>query len=286
MENPEQTPVRLVDSHCHLDLEQFQDDRDAVMERARAQGVVAVVNPGIDLAHSLAAIALGEQYPEVYAAVGIHPNSADKVGAAVLDELARLAGHPKVVAVGEIGLDYYWDRVEPQVQQQAFWAQLELAASLGLPVIIHNREADQDVIKILEAWVNSATFRNSPLADRPFAGVLHAFSGDRELAERAYGWNFVLGLGGPVTFKNARRLQALVPTLRLDRLMVETDAPYLTPHPYRGRRNEPGHVRLVAEKLADLYDRPLHQVAAQTTATAVQFFGLPLPVDSETALHP
>ncbi len=274
--------IPLVDSHCHLDLEPFQVDRDQVVERARAQGVVAIVNPGIDLEHCRAAIQLSEAYPEVYAAVGIHPNSSGDLAPATLEALERLAGHPKVVAIGEIGLDYHWDRVAPQVQVRAFREQLALAASLGLPVIVHNREAHADVAAVLEEWVGSPAFRNSPLAQRPFAGVLHAFSGDRELAEQAYRWNFVLGLGGPVTFKNARRLQTLVPSLRRDRLLVETDAPYLAPHPHRGRRNEPGHVRLVAEKLAQLYGCSLHEIAAQTTATAIQFFGLRTAVDSMT----
>ncbi len=286
MQTTQGAPISLVDSHCHLDLEPFQVDRDRVLERARAQGVVAIVNPGIDLEHCRAAIRLSEQYPEVYAAVGIHPNSSGDLAPATLEELERLAAHPKVVAIGEIGLDYHWDRVSPQVQARAFREQLALAASLGLPVIVHNREAHQDVAGILEEWVRSPEFRNSPLAQRSFAGVLHAFSGDRELAERAYRWNFVLGLGGPVTFKNARQLQALVPSLRRDRLLVETDAPYLAPHPHRGRRNEPGHVRLVAEKLAQLYGCALHEIAAQTTATAVQFFGLHTAVDSMTTLHP
>ncbi len=264
----------LVDSHCHLDLEQFAADRDAVIARARANGVRLIVNPGIDLQHSRQAIALAETYDEVYAAAGIHPNSSAGYTPAMLDELRALAAHPKVVAIGEIGLDYYWHDAAPAQQRVALRDQLALAAELGLPVIIHNREADEDVAAELRAWVNSAAFRKSPLAARPYAGVLHAFGGDLALAEEAYGWGFVLSLGGPVTFKNARDLHALVPQLRRDRLMLETDAPYLTPHPHRGKRNEPGYVKLVCEQLARLVGVSATQIAAESTALAEQFFGL------------
>ena len=141
-------------------------------------------------------------------------------------------------------------------------------------MIIHNREADEDIAAELRAWVNSADFRESPLAARPFAGVLHAFGGDLALAQEAYGWGFVLSVGGPLTYKNARDLHALAPQLRRDRLMLETDAPYLTPHPHRGKRNEPGYVKLVCEQLAHLTGVPAAEIAAQSTALAEQFFGL------------
>ncbi|MEZ4634694.1 MAG: TatD family hydrolase [Caldilineaceae bacterium] len=160
----------LVDSHCHLDLEHFDEDRDAVVQRARDVGVRVIVNPGIDLDHCRRALALAEHFPEVYAAVGFHPNSSDQFSLPALDEVRKLAAHPKVVAIGEIGLDYYWDKVDPEQQRTAFVAQLELAATLGLPVIIHNRDATHDVVPILEDWVQSAAFRASPLAERPYAG--------------------------------------------------------------------------------------------------------------------
>lgn len=264
----------LIDSHCHLDLDQFHADRADVLARAQAQGVQAIVNPGIDLGHSRQAIALAEAYPSVYAAVGIHPNSSGDFDGRALAALGQLAAHPRVVAIGEIGLDYYWDKVDPAQQAVAFRGQLRLAAELGLPVIIHNRDASADVAAILAEWASSDETRRSPLADRPFWGVLHAFGGDEELAQQAYSWNFVLGLGGPVTFKNARSLHSLVPALRLDRLMLETDAPYLAPHPFRGKRNEPGHVALVAQKLAELTSQPVAQIARQTSAVACTFFGI------------
>ena len=266
------TVPTLVDSHCHLDLEQFDADRAAVLERAQARGVSMIVNPGIDLLHCRQAIDLADRHPQVYAAVGIHPNSSADFSAQTLAQLRGMVDHPKVVAVGEIGLDYYWGTVSRQQQAQALRAQLELAAELGLPVIIHNREASTDLARILQEWAASAQTRNSPLAEKPFWGVLHAFSGDAELAHAAHNWNFALGLGGPVTFRNARALHQLVPHLDLDRLMLETDAPWLTPHPFRGKRNEPAYVALVAERLAELLAVPVEEIAARTTAVAHSIF--------------
>jgi len=266
------TVPSLVDSHCHLDMEQFDADRAAVLERAQACGVSMIVNPGIDLVHSRQAIALADQHPQVYAAVGIHPNSSADFSEQTLTQLRELVDHPKVVAIGEIGLDYHWDTVSRQQQARAFRAQLDLAAELGLPVIIHNREASTALAQILQEWASSAQTRNSPLAERPFWGVLHAFSGDAALAQAARGWNFALGLGGPITFKNARALHNLAPQLGLDRLMLETDAPWLTPHPMRGKRNEPAHVALVAERLAELLGTPIEEIAARTTAVARSIF--------------
>jgi len=275
--------LALVDSHCHLDLEQFDPDREAVLERARAAGVQLIVNPGIDLEQCRRSIALAEQYPEVYLAVGIHPNSSGDFKLDTIAELRQLAAHPKVVAIGEIGLDYYWEKVEHAKQAFAFRAQLALAAELGLPVIIHSRESNADVASIIEEWITNDATRHSPLATRAFAGVLHAFSGDLTLAQAAYAWNFVLSLGGPVTFKNARALHSLVPQLRPDRLMLETDAPYLTPHPHRGERNEPAYVALVCEKLAELWEKTPAAVAAASTKLAYQFFGLEDQLVSESA---
>ena len=266
------TVPTLVDSHCHLDLEQFDADRAAVLERAQARGVSMIVNPGIDLLHCRQAIDLADRHPQVYAAVGIHPNSSADFSELTLDQLRGMVDHPKVVAIGEIGLDYHWGTVSRQQQAQAFRAQLELAAELGLPVIIHNREASTDLAGILQEWASSAQTRNSPLAEKAFWGVLHAFSGDAELAQAAHRWNFAIGLGGPVTFRNARALHQLVPHLVLDRLMLETDAPWLTPHPFRGKRNEPAYVALVAAKLAEFLAVPVEEIAARTTAVALSMF--------------
>lgn len=264
----------LVDSHCHLDVQQFAGDRHAVIQRARDAGVRLMVVPGIDLEHCRQALALAAKNSDVYVAVGIHPNETGDFDALTLAAVEELAGRDKVVALGEIGLDYYWQRVPRQVQWDAFEAQLSLAARLGLPVIIHNRAAHADVAAVLSAWVGGAEFAASPLAQRPYAGVLHAFGGDLALAEAATTWNFVLSLGGPVTFTNAKQLHALVPQLRRERLMLETDAPYLTPHPHRGKRNEPAYVALVCEQLAALYGLTPAQVAWDSTQLALRFFGL------------
>ncbi len=272
----------FIDTHCHLNLPHFDADREAVIARAQAAGVDAIVTIGIDLAHSAAAIALAERYPPVYATVGIHPNDAIDMGPETIAELRRLAGpsphsesksQRKVVGIGEIGLDYYWQRTPVEVQKDALRQQLDLAAELGLPVIIHDREAHDDVRAELRHWVRRR-LPGSPLAARPIPGVLHSFSGDLAMAEEAYDWGFVLGLAGPVTFKNARDLHTLAARFRPDRLVIETDAPYLAPHPHRGQRNEPAHVRLVAEKLAELWEMPLAQVAAMTTTTACRLYGL------------
>ena len=282
---PRVKTINLIDSHCHLDLPQFAADRTEVMERARAAGIGLIVAPGIDLPQCRQALELADAHAELYVAVGIHPNSADQCDAATLDDLRRLAAHPKVVAIGEIGLDFYWKTVAPDVQHAAFERQLDLAAELGLPVIIHSREANDAVTAMLRRWVASAAFQRSRLAQRRYAGVLHAFSGDLALAEEAYGWNFVLGLGGPVTYRNAHALHALAPALRLDRLLLETDAPYLTPHPHRGQRNEPAYLALVCAQLAQLYGQTPEQIAAQTTATALCFYGLEDRFGVDSAPH-
>ena len=263
----------LIDTHCHLDLSQFDADREEVLARAMAADVTALVTIGIDLDHSRKAIALAERHPQVYATAGIHPNETTAFRPGALTGLRNLAAHPKVVAIGEIGLDYYWQRVPAAIQKIAFRGQLDLAAELGLPVVIHDRDAHEDVRAELRAWVHDR-LPGSPLAQRPFAGVLHSFSGDLAMAEEAYEWGFVLGLAGPVTFKNTRDLHVLAPQLQPDRLLLETDAPYLTPHPHRGQRNEPAYVRLVAEKLAELWDMPVAQVTTLTTNTARALYGL------------
>ena len=263
----------LVDSHCHLTFSAYDADRDQVLARAAARGVTRVVNIGTDLEDSQAVIALTRQHRGLYATVGCHPNQSASLPADYLDRLRDLAQAPGVVGIGEIGLDFYRARAPEARQTRIFREQLELAAHAGLPVIIHCREAMPQVLRMLREWTDSAVFRGSALAQRPFSGVLHAFSGDREDARRAYAMDFALGLGGPVTFRNARGLHRLVPQLDLDRLMLETDAPYLTPDPHRGKRNEPGHVALVCQGLARLRAMPYDQIAAATTRVAHRFFG-------------
>ena len=268
------TTYPLVDSHVHLDAKQFDGDRAAVLRRACDAGVRLMVIPGVDVDHCHKALALAQAHAELYVAVGIHPNETGDFDDAILATVEELAAHPKVVALGEIGLDYHWQRVPHADQWAAFEAQLALAARLGLPVIIHNREANADVAAILSAWVAGTDFATSALARRPYTGVMHAFSGDLALAQAAYGWNFVLSLGGPVTFTNAKALHALVPQLARQRLLLETDAPYLTPHPHRGQRNEPAYVALVCAQLAALYGVTPARMAWESSRLALEFFGL------------
>lgn len=257
----------LIDTHLHLDFHQYDEDRDQVIERALEAGVTQMITIGTSLATSQRAVELSDQFQSVWAAVGIHPNDATEWSRDAETTLRQLARHPKVVAIGEIGLDYYWDRVSPPIQQRAFDEQLALAADLGLPVIIHDREAHEDVMCTLRRWVKTLT------DDAP-RGVLHFFSGDIKMAQEAIKLGFYLGTDGPVTFKKARDLQSVVAALPLERLLIETDAPFLAPHPRRGRRNEPAYVSYVAQKVADLQHITLEEVAKQTTVNARSLFGL------------
>ena len=262
--------IDLVDSHCHLDLPQFDADRDAVIAQMVESGVRYAVNPGVDLPSSRAAVALAlRQHERIYAAVGIHPHEAKTLNATALEELKKLTTSPRVVAVGEVGLDYYRDLSPRDVQRRAFEAQLELAAELDLPVIVHDREAHDDVLAILRDWRSSLHSPRSTLY-----GVVHSFSGDVAMAEQVVALGFFIGVSGPVTYKNADRLRDVVRAVPLERLLIETDAPYLTPQPYRGQRNELAYVRLVAQAVADVRGVTLEQVAAQTMANARALFGL------------
>lgn len=260
----------LTDTHCHLDLEHFDPDRAAVMARAWETGVERILLPALDVDSCRRVLALADTDPRLFAAIGIHPNSAKTWDDQTLDSLRALAAHPKVVAIGEIGLDYYWDFAPKEVQHPVLHAQLALAAELNLPVIIHNRDSTEDVLAILLAWQAGLSASRHPLAERP--GVLHSYSGDAEAAQKALAANFLLGVTGPVTFKNAPALQALVTDLPLERLLIETDAPYLTPHPHRGKRNEPGYVKRVAEKIADLRGITDADVIRQTGENAARLF--------------
>jgi TatD DNase family protein len=259
----------LIDTHCHLNFHQFDEDRAAVVQRAWDAGVEIIINPAVDLATSRQAIELAERYPGVYAQVGVHPNDSADFNSETVAELAALAAHPKVVAIGEIGLDYYWQRV-PQAQQwAAFEAQLELAARLDLPVVLHCRDAHADLCAILRKWVPGAQMQRGADA---ILGVQHAYSGDLTLAEEAFAWNMALSFGGPLTFRNAKDLHALLALLPLERLLLETDAPYLTPHPHRGQRNEPAYVALIAQGLAAIKTTDVAVVARATSALARAVF--------------
>jgi TatD DNase family protein len=259
--------MTVIDTHCHLNFHQFSDDRDAVISRATEQGVATIINPGVNLDSSRAAIALSERYEQVYAAVGIHPTATDELDQAALKTLRQLAAHPKVVAIGEIGLDYYWPNqpgrtwscASPETQRNAFRRQLDLAADLGLPVIIHNREAHTDVM--------------IGLGDsHGVTGVMHSFSGDLDLAEWTVDLGFYVGISGPVTYNKNHELRKIVRQVTFDRLLIETDAPFLPPSPHRGRRNEPAFVCLVAKEIARQRECEVSDVAQRTSDNAFTLF--------------
>jgi TatD DNase family protein len=263
--------VSLVDTHCHLDFNIFDSDRQEVIARAREVEVNWVLNPGIDLATSQAAIQLAKTYPEmVRAAAGIHPNEGGTWNMGILAELHELAAQPEVLAIGEIGLDFYRDRVPEGKQIEILEAQLELAAELGLPVIIHSRKAIQALLPILANWQAKLSSNGLPLAHHP--GVLHSFEGTLEEAQHAISLNFFIGVSGPITFTNARERKSVIGLLPLSHLVLETDAPFLTPHPHRGQRNEPGFVRLIAMKIAELLNQPLADIIETTSNNATQLF--------------
>lgn len=260
----------LVDTHCHLDFDAFDADRQQVIGRAREGGVGWMVVPGIEVESSRGVLKLAEAQRGIYAAVGVHPNSARTWQMNSLETLSSLSQHARVVAIGEIGLDYYRDCAPREQQRRVFEAQLNLAAEVGLPVIIHSREASEDMLAMLTAWQEQLQRAGCALAERP--GVLHSFSGDWRVAEALIRLNFLLGISGPVTFRNAPALQEVAVKAPLERLLIETDAPFLSPHPYRGRRNEPAYVRKVAEKIAELRGVSLEEVAQTTTANAERLF--------------
>lgn len=257
-----------VDTHCHLVLPEMAGDVAGLLERARRAGVTRVIVPGLDVESSRRAVALAEATPGVYAAVGLHPHSAASWSAGVRSELKALAGSPQVVAIGEIGLDYYRHPAPADVQQAAFRGQLELACELGRPVLVHSREALGDVLAAVGAWV-----ADWPGAGSRPCGVLHAYAGGADEARRAIELGMMLGVAGPVTYPKADRLRRILAGVPLANLVVETDAPYLTPAPWRGRRNEPAHVALVAAGLAAALQREPADVETATTANAARLFG-------------
>jgi len=255
----------LIDTHCHYNHEAFDTDRAEAIQRAREAGVGRAVVIGYDLASSAWAVQLTEEFPELYAAVGIHPNDAAEATPEGLLRLEVLAAHPKVVALGEIGLDFHWNVEPPERQRAALREQLHLARQLGLPIVLHTRLSDREVVAALEE--EGGTWR----------GILHCFGGDPEVARRALAVGLHLGLGGVLTFKNARQLQETTRTLPLERVVLETDAPYLTPMPHRGRirRNEPCYLPFVARHLAALRGLSEDEIAAITTRNATALLGLP-----------
>jgi TatD DNase family protein len=261
----------LTDTHCHLNLTIFQEDLSQILARAWEQNIRRILVPGIDVETSRIAVALAEQHDLLYAAVGVHPGDASTWNSSTLSELRELARHPKVAAIGEIGLDYYRDRSPRELQQEVFQTQLELAAETGLPVVIHNRDSMDDLWHTLAGWHEQLALARSPLASRP--GVLHSFDGTISDAQKAVEKGFFIGISGPVTFKNAVDRHEVAASLPLNRLLIETDAPYLTPQPHRGRwPNEPAFVSFIAEKVADLHQQPVYSIIQTTWENAAHLF--------------
>jgi len=252
----------MIDSHCHLDFKQYNGRREEVVREANQAGVHTIVNIGVDLATSRKSIELAERFSCVYATVGVHPHDARTLDEAALTELGRLAAHEKVVAIGEIGLDFYRDLSPRDTQRRAFRQQLELAVELKLPIVIHTRESFEDTIKIVDDYA----------VDLP-GGVFHCFPGDVREAERVFEIGFLVGLGGVTTFPNSRmaRVAAEVP---LDQIILETDAPFIAPVPHRGQTNYPAYVRFVRDKIAELRRISPEEVESVTDCSCRKLYGL------------
>lgn len=243
----------FIDSHAHIQLHQFDRDRQAVLTRAREADVSAILVIGFDLETSRSAVALAAQHTDIYATVGIHPHDAKTCTPDTLKTLRQLATHPKVIALGEMGLDYYRNLSPPAVQKKVFEDQLDLAEETALPIVIHNRDAYMDILPILEARQGN------------LQGVLHCFTGDTEMMHRSLDIGFHIGIGGIVTYPNAKDVQTVAQHVPDDRLLIETDCPWLAPQFKRGKRNEPGYVRAVSEKIADLRGTTPETIGTLTT---------------------
>ena len=250
----------LIDSHAHIQLDRFDADREAVLERAQAAGVHAILVIGFDLETSRGAIALAEKHNQVYATVGMHPHDAKDLDDEIVQIFRGLALHPKVVALGEMGLDYYRNLSPQSIQKKAFERQLDLAEELDLPIIIHNREAYHDILPILHSRRGRVR------------GVMHCFSGDVEAMHQSLEIGFYIGIGGPVTYRKSNALQEVARKVSAKALLVETDCPWLTPQFRRGKRNEPAYVRATAEKIAELRGISLEEIGETTTQNFEDLF--------------
>ena len=256
--------MTFIDTHAHLYDERYDEDRAAMIARAEAAGVRQIISMGDTMAASAQAVADAERYPALYAAVGIHPESACAPTDEMQEQLLAWAKHPKVVAIGEIGLDYYWEK-DPErraLQRELFTVQLRLARAAGLPVCIHDREAHGDMMKILKT------------EGRGLRGVLHCYSGSWEMAAELLKGDWYFGIDGPLTYKNAAKLPEIVQRLPAERILVETDSPYLSPMPFRGKRNEPAHVLYVAKKAAELRGESVEAFARATRENTRDLYGI------------
>lgn len=251
----------LIDTHVHLNAEQYVDDLDEVIERARENGIEKMVVIGCDRPTIERTMELIDEHEDIYGVIGWHPVDAIDCTDEDLEWIEQLSKHEKIVGIGEMGLDYHWDKSPKDVQKDLFKKQIELAKRVNLPIIIHNREATEDCVAILKE-----------MHAEEIGGIMHAFSGDESVADEIIDMNFYVSLGGPVTFKNAQLPKDIAVHVPIDRLLVETDAPYLTPHPYRGKRNEPAYVKLVAEKIAELRQISYEELAQTTSENAKRLF--------------
>lgn len=256
--------IELVDTHTHLNDAKFAGEEQAAIERANLAGVTKIINMGDTMASSTKAVNLARQYDGVFAGVGIHPEEAYEMTQQDDDVLAAFATEPKVVAIGEIGLDYYWEKDEAKrlLQQRIFIRQLDLARNLHLPVCVHDREAHGDTMAILKK------------EGQGISGVMHCFSGSMEMAQDLLKMGWYIGVDGPLTFKNAAKLPAIVKSFPLERILLETDAPYMAPVPMRGKRNEPAFIRYIGEKVAEIKGITLSEVAKQTSENAMELYGV------------
>ena len=250
----------FIDSHAHIQLSQFNGDRDAVLKRAHEAAIATILVIGFDLETSLGAVELAEKHTQIYATVGMHPHDAKDLTPDALKTFRELAAHPKVIALGEMGLDYYRNLSPRPLQKKAFETQLDLAEEMQMPIIIHNRDAYTDILPILEARQGK------------IRGVLHCFTGDVELMHRSLEIGFHIGIGGIVTYPNAKGVQTVVKEVPEDRLLIETDCPWLAPQFRRGKRNEPAYVRSVAEKIADLRGTSVETIGKTTTNNFQKLF--------------
>ena len=253
----------FVDTHCHLNDEQFKNDLNEVIERAKNFGVNRIINFGANISDSILAVKL-TQHDELFAGVGIHPEEIDNFVDDVEEKLFELAQNKKVVAIGEIGLDYHWEKdIERRdLQKKIFIRQLDIARQLNLPVCIHEREAHFDAIEILKSNAKN------------ICGVLHCFSGSLEIAKEIWKMNFLIGIDGPITFKNSAKLPEIVKAAPEDMILIETDAPYLSPVPYRGKRNEPAYVIEIAKKISEIRNESIEKVCEYTTRNAENLYNI------------
>jgi TatD DNase family protein len=254
--------IKLIDSHCHLDMEPFESDRDEVVNRAMDEGIEHIINIGSDRVGNVKCLEVSGQYPHIYSTVGIHPHDAKTLDDKLFDDLKEWAKNPKVVAIGEIGLDFHYMNSPKNVQINAFKKQIALAKELSLPIIVHSREAKEETMEILEKDAKG------------MPGVLHCFSGDIDMAKKVIDMGFYISIAGPVTFKKAEELREVVKTIPDERLLLETDAPYLSPVPKRGKRNEPAYVKYTAQTVADVRGVTLEDIARITTLNTKRLFSI------------